>query len=194
MIADGELGRGSLYFDFGLSDLYSESDVEFNDLDYEKDNYEVHLGDVSAVFSDFLSMYGRGIYLELTEGNFGLSLIDLSRDFTTSGGRLSYERDDLYLSANLVSRKTVDDEVNFTESFMGRFTELEGGELEIEAGHTPSGGHYGAAYRAYAEASIEPLTLEGEAFFSDRGLEDQAAGTRGFACPSPPPEKHIGRI
>ncbi|MEF8799320.1 MAG: NEW3 domain-containing protein, partial [Candidatus Bipolaricaulota bacterium] len=92
LIADGDLGHGSLYFDLGLANIYSESGVEFNDLDYEENNYEVHLGNVGTVFSDFLSMYGRGIHLELSGGNFGLSLIDLSSDFTTSGGSLSYER------------------------------------------------------------------------------------------------------
>ncbi|MFW6111902.1 MAG: PKD domain-containing protein, partial [Candidatus Bipolaricaulota bacterium] len=180
LIADGELGRGSLYFNFGLSDLYSESGVEFKDLDYEEDNYEVHLGNVGTVFSEFLSMYGRGIHLELSEGNFGLSLIDLSEDFTTSGGSLSYEREGVYLSANLVSRKTVDDEIDFTESFLGRFTEYEGGELEIEAGYTPSGGKYGGAYRAYAEASIEPLRLEGETFFIGPRFGGSSSGNKGF--------------
>ena len=180
LVADGEVGNGNLYFDFGLSDLYTDNNVEWNALDYGGENYRISSGGVGYTFSDFISMSGRGFSASLTAGKFGLSLLDLSGSLEHSGGQLAYESGNLYLSANLGNLSVGEDEYAFTESVVARYSGEETGEIELEAGYTPSEGEYGYAYEGYAQLGLDPITLEGEAFFIGPNFAGSGSGDKGF--------------
>ncbi|MFP4508441.1 MAG: PKD domain-containing protein [Candidatus Acetothermia bacterium] len=180
LIGDGELGNGDLYFDFGLSDLYTDNDVEWNALDYSGENYRINSGNVGYSFSDLIDMSGRGWSASLTAGNFGLSLLDLSGSLKHSGGQLSYEDGSLYLAGNLGNISTGEDEYSLTESVVARYSGEEATEVELEAGYTPSEGEHGYAYEGYTQLELEPLTLEGEAFFIGPRFAGQGSGDKGF--------------
>ena len=180
LVGDGEVGNGNLYFDFGLSDLYTDNKVEWNALDYGGENYRISSGGVGYTFSDFISMSGRGFSASLTAGDFGLSLLDLSGSLKHSGGQLAYENGSLYLSANLGNLSVGEDEYAFTESVVARYSGEETGEIELEAGYTPSEGDYGYAYEGYTQLELEPLTFEGEAFLIGPNFAGSGSGDKGF--------------
>ncbi|MFB6291412.1 MAG: PKD domain-containing protein [Candidatus Bipolaricaulia bacterium] len=180
LVANGQLGNGNLFFNFGLSDLYQDNKVDWNAFDFGTDSYQVSTGDVGVAFSQLISKFGRGISANLVNKNFSLSLVDLSGGIRDSGGSLSYERENLYLAANLANLETEEGDFSFTESFVGRFTGGGLGEIELEAGYTPDEGRLGRAFRGYGRMDLDPVTLEGEAFFIGPRFAGTGSGNKGF--------------
>ncbi len=179
LAGNGQLGNGQLNFDFGLSDLYEENALDWNELNYRSENYRINTGDVGLILSDFISKYGRGISLSAEFENLNLSLIDLSGGLKDSGGSVSYERDNLYLGFNLANLEEEEGSFSLTESLVGR-VQSEGYVLEMEAGHTPSAENYGRAYSSYGQVEFETTALEGEVFFIDPDFAGNDRGDRGF--------------
>ncbi|MFP3953970.1 MAG: PKD domain-containing protein [Candidatus Acetothermia bacterium] len=180
LVANGRLGTGNLYFNFGLSDLLEENSVDWNDLDYGEDNYQISTGDVGVSFSPLLSKYGRGISASVDHNSFSLSMVDLFDNFINGGVRLNYEGNNFSLAGNILNVETEEGEFHLTESVVGRFQEGETGELELEAGYTPSGDEHGFAFRGYGQVGLEPITLEGEGFFIGPRFAGANSGDKGF--------------
>jgi len=180
LVASGELGNGNLNMDFGLSDIYTENDFEWNSFDYGEENFQISTGDVGYTFSNLLSMSGSGISTTFSRGNFSLSLLDLYPGLENGGGSLSYEDDNVYLSGNIANLDAENGGNALTETVVGRFTREELGEIELEAGYTFNEGRFGLAYQVYGESGFDPFTFEGEAFFIGPKFAGSRSGDKGF--------------
>ena len=179
LTAEGEVGVGNLYLDFGLSDLYVENGIDWNALDYSEEGFKVSSGDVGYTFGDLISLYGTGLSTRVNLGDFNLYLIDLADGILNGGGSLTYLKDSIYLATSLANLRN-NGEFNLTESFLGRFTPSEESSLEIEAGYTPSGGNEGGAFRVYGEVGLKDMTIEGEAFNIGGLFAGRDSGEKGF--------------
>ncbi len=179
LTGEGDIGTGTLYFDFGLFDLYETEKLNLNALDYGDENYEVNSGNVGSTFSDLISVYGKGISTNLELGKFDIYLIDLIETPLSGGGSLSYGNENLSLSANFANHDGTDGP-NFTETVLGKFNPGDGTKLELEGAYTPSGGEEGGGFRAYGSVDLETIALEGEAFYIGTNFGGDDTGEKGF--------------
>ena len=179
LTADGDIGYGNLYLDFGLSDIYTENTLSWNALDFSEENFKVSTGDVGYSFSDLVWLYGRGISASFRLGKFDLYLIDLTDGLTHSGGSLTYRGDEVFL-AGTIANLELDESLALTESVLGIFNPTESTTLELEADYTPAAAREGGAFRAYGEFSSESWNMEGEAFYIGTGFAGNDRGDKGF--------------
>ncbi|MBS3736899.1 hypothetical protein KGY72_06990, partial [Candidatus Bipolaricaulota bacterium] len=179
LTGEGDVGTGTLYFNFSLSDIYEEKELSLNALDYGEQNYRVNSGNVGFTFSELISVYGTGISARLELGQFDLYLIDLIETPLSGGGSLSFRNETVFLSANFANRENDNSHV-FTESILGRFNPGDSSILEMEAAYTPSGSDAGGGFRTYGAVDLEFVDLEGEAFFIGTEFGGNNTGEKGL--------------